>query len=113
MNKMLPKMIKAPAAGQNSLLTSFMKVQKREASQVASSQPSVGTESTSKSTPEEKKLPSNKREVKKASKGELYKLPNSYNHTHEHVNGEFKDGKVNIWMWNINGVNAVLTKGAL
>lgn len=111
---MLPKMIKAPTAGQNSLLTSFMKVQKREASQAVSSQPSLGTESTSKSTPEEKKLPpTNKREVKKASKGELYQLPKSYNHTHEHVNGEFKDGKVNVWMWNINGVNAVLTKGAL
>ena len=54
---MLPKMIKAPAAGQNSLLTSFMKVQKREASQVvaASQQLSGGTDSASKSTPEEKK----------------------------------------------------------
>jgi hypothetical protein len=113
MKKMLPKMIKAPAAGQNSLLTNFMKVQKREVSQVASSQPSLGTDSTTKSTPEEKKLPTNKREVKKASKGELYQLPKSYNNTHEHVNGEFKDGKVNIWMWNINGVNAVLSKGAL
>jgi hypothetical protein len=105
-------MIKAPAAGQNSLLTNFMKVHKREVSQVASSQPSLGTDSTTKSTPEEKKLPTNKREVKLANKGELYQFPKSYKNTHDHLKVEFKDGRVNIWMWNINGVNAVLTNSA-
>jgi hypothetical protein len=51
----------------------------------------------------------NKRKLKEASK-DVYTLPKSYHHTHEHENGTFKEGKVNLWMWNINGVNAVLTK---
>lgn len=45
--------------------------------------------------------------------GPLYNLPKSYHFTHEHEDGRFKDGKVNIWHWNVNGINAVLTKGSL
>jgi exonuclease III len=33
--------------------------------------------------------------------------------THNHKEGRFADGRVNIWHWNINGLNAVLTKGSL
>lgn len=57
----------------------------------------------------------NKRVVKAATKvkGPLYDFPKSLNNIHEHTDEGFKDGKVNIWHWNINGVNAVLTKGSL
>ena len=45
---------------------------------------------------------------------ELYAFPKCYEHTHDHgTDGRFKDGKANIWLWNINGVNAVLTKQSL
>ncbi len=45
---------------------------------------------------------------------ELYALPKCYEHTHDHgTDGSFKEGKANIWLWNINGVNAVLTKQSL
>jgi len=45
---------------------------------------------------------------------ELYALPKCYEHNHDHgTDGRFKDGKANIWLWNINGVNAVLTKQSL
>lgn len=105
MKKLLPTVIKSTAAApKNSLLTDFLKVQKRE-------QSTLITEEVS--TKEDKKG-ENKRAMKAASKKEpkvLYELPKSYNHTHEHGNGSFKNGKVNIWMWNINGINAVLKKG--
>jgi exonuclease III len=29
------------------------------------------------------------------------------------MEGRMKDNKVNIWHWNVNGMNAVLTKGSL
>ncbi len=51
-------------------------------------------------------MPENKREIKAKMKGDLYDLPKSYDNTHEHKDGQFKDGKLNIWMWNINGVNS-------
>lgn len=60
---------------------------------------------------------SNKRNSKAESKTKAkpanYAFPKSYNNTHEHINGTFKDGKVNIWHWNINGINAVMNKGML
>ena len=112
MKRALPKMVKAPA-GQNSLLTNFIKIQKREIAGPSQSTCSTGTDSTQKPSVEETKKPLKKRETKTKAKGELYQLPKSYNHTHDHKNGEWKDGKVNLWMWNINGVNAVLTKGNL
>jgi hypothetical protein len=37
-------------------------------------------------------MKSNKRESKALSKGDLYSLPKIYNNTHEHTNGEFKNG---------------------
>jgi len=71
MKKTLPKMVKATSAVQSSLLTSFIKVEKREISKKVSS-PTTGTESTSKSIPEEKKIPVNKRQSKANSKASLY-----------------------------------------
>lgn len=44
---------------------------------------------------------------------ELYSLPMNYHATNDHKDGSFKDGLVNIWHWNINGLNAVLTRGDL
>lgn len=53
-----------------------------------------------------------KRQVKSATKSvkQLYEFPKSFHNTNEHGKEAFKDGKVNIWHWNVNGVNAVLTK---
>lgn len=56
---------------------------------------------------EESKEPKKKRESKKNVN--LYELPRSFHKPHE---GKFKNGKVSIWHWNINGINSVLTKGA-
>jgi hypothetical protein len=107
----------------NSRLTDFLKVTQTKKDFSSS-------DSTQKSTPEEKKLETSKANTesvvsaggnnkrttkansKKGSEG-LYSLPKLFNHTHEHIDGSFKDGKANIWLWNINGVNAILTKGLM
>lgn len=39
-----------------------------------------------------------------------YKLPECYNDTYED-NTNFKDNKAQLWMWNVNGLNAIMTKG--
>jgi hypothetical protein len=71
---------------------------------------SFGSQSTTKSTtPDDKSLQSaapKKRNAKMKEK-ELYSLPKCYELTHDHgSDGKFKDGKANIWLWNLNGVNA-------
>ena len=64
-------MVKAPSAVQSSLLTSFIKVEKREITQKVNSQPTASA-SNAKSSPEEKKMPLNKRQTKANTKGSLY-----------------------------------------
>ena len=96
---------KTTSALKNSTLTDFIKVTKKD----------INTGSAiSKSTPlvEEIKKDSNKR-TKKANSKKGFTMPTSFYSTHDHKDGEFKDGKVNIWHWNVNGINAVLSKGNL
>jgi hypothetical protein len=69
---------------------------------------SFGSQSTTKSTtPEDKSLNAPKKRNAKLKEKELYTLPKCYENTHDHgSDGKFKDGKANIWLWNLNGVNA-------